>query len=83
MKKREYIILIILLLWFWIVIYQNNKILEDTKTIVNIPEASYRYMVNEWVLDNDLELIKSKLNWIEDNLDSYWWLIYRLVEYNE
>lgn len=33
MKKREYIILIILLLWFWIVIYQNYRILNYDRVL--------------------------------------------------
>ena len=43
----------------------------------------YKYLERDKTLEKDIENLNKKVDWVQWAIDSYWGLIYRLVEYAE
>lgn len=79
MKNSQFITLVLililgLLLGFWIVIHQNDKLYELMDSV--------GYWVHE-VNREDIKKLDEKIDWLQDSVHGYWVLIYRIVEYME
>ena len=79
MKNSQFITLVLililgLLLGFWIVIHQNDKLYELMDSV--------GYWVHE-VTREDIKKLNEKVDQLQRAQDGYWALIYRIVEYME